>query len=162
MKPVSGCGTPFGALSAILTVKHAGKPGIHLLGFPVPVQYSQEEEKIVRYSLNEWKVMEIASLRLADTLTKNRLYLRGPIPLEWISKAACLPGRVLHVGLALWHLSALKREKVVKMQGKILKSFGISRGVYKKGLDQLSEIGLVSVERKPGSTPIVTILDANR
>jgi len=106
--------------------------------------------------------MNIENLKLTETLPKERnmLYLRGPIPLEWLGKAACLPGRVLHVGLALWHVSALKKQRVVKMQVKMLRIFGISRGVYYKGLGKLEETGLISVERRPGSTPIVTILDA--
>jgi hypothetical protein len=154
MRLVNGCGTLSGALFETWIVKRAGKPCTHLPGFPVPVQYSQEEEKK--------RIMDIENLRLNKTLSRNRLYLRGPIPLEWIGKAACLPGRVLHVGLALWHVSALKKQNVVKMQRKILELFGVSREVYKKGLDQLAAIGLVSVEPKPGATPIVTILDVNR
>ena len=29
-------------------------------------------------------------------------FIAGPLPLEWINHAASLPGKALHVGLALW------------------------------------------------------------
>ncbi len=85
-------------------------------------------------------------------------FLRGPIPLAWLGRAACLPGRVLHVGLALWHLSTLRKSKTVKMQGKILALFGISRKVYAHGLKRLEGASLISVQRQQGASPTVTIL----
>ena len=104
--------------------------------------------------------MEVETLRLVK-IPANACsqYLRGPIPLVWLSRAACLSGRVLHAALALWHISMLKKSKIVKMQAKVMKAFGISRGVYIESLKKLEETDLISVERKPGSTPTVTILD---
>ena len=105
--------------------------------------------------------MDIEGLKLGRITHKQpHQYLRGPIPLVWLSRAACIPGRVLHVALALWHISKLRRSRTVKMQSRILLVFGISREVYYKSLERLEETGLVSVEKRPGSTPTVTILDA--
>jgi len=85
-------------------------------------------------------------------------FLRGPIPLDWLGRAARLPGRTMHVAIALWHLSTLRRSPVVKMQTKILDLFSISKEVYARGLTNLEAEGLLSVERRPGQTPVVTIL----
>jgi hypothetical protein len=39
--------------------------------------------------------------------------------------------------------------------------FGLSRFSASRGLDELTRAGLVSVSRKPGRSPVVTILEAN-
>lgn len=33
---------------------------------------------------------------------KKELFLRGPIPLEWLGRTACLPGKTFNVAIALW------------------------------------------------------------
>ena len=86
-------------------------------------------------------------------------HIWGPIPLHWIGSAACLPGRVLHTALALWHISTLSKSPILKMQRKIRERLGVSRKAYSRGLTALEEAGLISVERMPGCTPVVTLLD---
>jgi hypothetical protein len=86
-------------------------------------------------------------------------HIWGPIPLPWIGRAACLPGRALHVALALWHISTLSKSLAVKMQRKIRIALGLTRKTYSRGLTVLEKAGLVSVVRKAGATPIVTLLN---
>jgi len=88
-------------------------------------------------------------------------HIWGPIPLHWIGCAACLPGRALHVALALWHISTLSKSRTLKMQQKVREQLGVSRKVYSRGLLTLEEAGLISVERKAGATPVVTLLNLN-
>ena len=38
-------------------------------------------------------------------------FLRGPIPLDWLSAAAQLPGKTLNVGVALWWLKGDGRKQ---------------------------------------------------
>jgi hypothetical protein len=105
-------------------------------------------------------VDDIESLRLnpPEKIVKEYNHIWGPIPIAWIGRAACLPGRVLHVALALWHISTLSRNRSIKMQRKIRMALGISQRVYSQGLSKLQEIGLVSVEKQEGCTPVVTLL----
>jgi len=106
--------------------------------------------------------MELIDLPGGDVQLKRQV-LRAAIPLLWLSRAACLPGRrVLHVALALWHLSTLLRDRTLKMQRKILMAFGVPRRDYNPALIRLEGAGLVSVQRKCGQTPVVTILDISR
>jgi hypothetical protein len=88
----------------------------------------------------------------------SKQYIKGPLPLSWISKSARLNGRVLHVSLALWHIHNLTKSDSIKMQKGIKKIFGISDDVYKRGLEILESAGLILVEKKLGQTPIVTLL----
>ena len=41
--------------------------------------------------------------------------LRGPIPTAWIIAAARLPGRSLHVGMALWVISEINQSCIVPL-----------------------------------------------
>jgi hypothetical protein len=42
-------------------------------------------------------------------------FLKEPIPLEWLVQAACLPGRAVHVGVALWYQAGLTRVSQVPL-----------------------------------------------
>ena len=85
-------------------------------------------------------------------------YLKGPIPLPWLSEAAILSGRTLHVALCLWFLSGLQKSKTVKIEKAALDAFGLTRKTVYRGLDKLSEEGLIEVDQRPGKYPIIQIL----
>lgn len=86
-------------------------------------------------------------------------FLKGPIPLEWLNKAANLPGKSLHVALALRFWAGIKKTQTVVLSNIALNSFGITRYSKKRALKNLELAGLVIVERHTGRAPIVTILD---
>ena len=86
-------------------------------------------------------------------------FVKGPLPLEWISAASALPGKALHVALALWYLSGLRRSKTVVLTQKKLNLFGVSRQAGYRALMALEKRGLVSVIRRAGCCPRVTILE---
>ena len=85
-------------------------------------------------------------------------FIKGPIPLGWITKAAGMEGKTLHVGMTLWFLSGLKRSRKVALSQSKLKLFGVSRQTSYRALSRLESAGLVSVERHQGRSPIVIIL----
>lgn len=86
-------------------------------------------------------------------------FLKGPIPGEWLTRAAQLPGRVLHVALALWYLAGVERDRCVKPTWATWKRFGVSPDTGARGLAALERAGLVAVDRHPGRCSLVTILE---
>ena len=86
-------------------------------------------------------------------------FLKGPIPWGWLTEAAKQPGHAFHIGIALWHLSFMKRKKTVILSGKLLKDLKVDRFAGYRALTALEKAGLVSVERHRGRCPVVTILD---
>lgn len=92
---------------------------------------------------------------------KGQKFLKGPIPLSWLLKAATLPGKAFIVGVAIWYLAGFKRNGPVKVTGKVLRQFGVSRWTSYRNLDALSQAGLIEVCSNPGRCPIVTLLDAD-
>ena len=76
-----------------------------------------------------------------------------------MSRAACLPGRALHVALALWFVSGLTKSRTVKPSKDRWELFGVTRDTCTSGLLALERAGLVTVERLTGRRPVICILD---
>ena len=65
------------------------------------------------------------------------------------------------MALVLWFLSGLKHQaKTVSLSGKVLRELGVERHAGYRGLHALELAGLVSVERRSGQSPVVTLLNA--
>ena len=86
-------------------------------------------------------------------------FLRGPIPLDWLSRAASLPGRSLHVGVAVWFMAGLRKSRTVPISNITGLLFGLDRNAKYRALEWLESADLISVQRKAGCAPVVTILD---
>lgn len=86
-------------------------------------------------------------------------FIRGPIPFGWISRAALLPGSALTVGLCLWHLAGLRgTRQQLALSTERLEPLGVSRYAKDRALRSLLAAGLVTVERKRGRSPRVSIV----
>jgi hypothetical protein len=88
-------------------------------------------------------------------------FLRGPIPMVWLERAASLPGRALHVGIMLWYVAGLKKSGRFRFSLAACARLGFDRTTASRGLRALEMAGLVVVERRPGCKPIVTILSGH-
>jgi hypothetical protein len=89
---------------------------------------------------------------------KGERFLKGPVPLPWLERAASLPGKSLHVGVAVWYAAGLMRSRSVTLSNIAGLRFGLDRNAKYRALEWLEGAGLVAVERKPGRAPVVTIL----
>lgn len=89
-------------------------------------------------------------------------FLKGPIPLTWLTAASKLSGKSpLAVGLALWFEAGRRRSMTVTLTSAILARFGVTDRKSKyRGLSSLERGGLIEVVRVPRRNPVVTILDA--
>lgn len=84
-------------------------------------------------------------------------FIKGPLPLDWMQRAARLPGKALQVALALWYLAGLQKSQTVKLASKPLEAMGVSRDAKYDALARLAAAGLVAVDQRPGQAPIVTL-----
>jgi hypothetical protein len=94
---------------------------------------------------------------------KGEQYLGGPIPAGWLERAGRLPGKALHLGIALWFAAVRSRGKdpAVALTDALAGRFGLnSRSTRSRAIGALEGAGLVAVERHPGRAPVVTILPA--
>jgi len=87
-------------------------------------------------------------------------FLKGPIPLNWLATAAGLSGKSLAVAVALRYRAGLEKSlDGLVASPQLLRRFGVSRYAGYRGLESLERAGLVSVERRTGRCPRVTIKD---
>jgi hypothetical protein len=82
-----------------------------------------------------------------------------PIPLGWFQRACQLHGKAPVLACVLWYLYRLKKSKTFGLAQARLNGFGISRHSKYRALEALETAGLISVERRPKKSPVVTILD---
>ena len=85
------------------------------------------------------------------------LFVRGPIPWAWLTAAARLPGRALHVGIVLWLESGLRSSAIVALRQQHLRDLGVDRYAGYRGLSRLEQADLVDVQRHPGRLSAVTL-----
>ena len=93
---------------------------------------------------------------------KTARFVKGPIPLSWISKAHQLGGKAGPIGLAIWWQAGLtKRRTGLPITSAHAMAFGVGtrRGRH-RALDRLEGAGLIKVSRLPNKAPRVDILDA--
>lgn len=82
-----------------------------------------------------------------------------PPAVMWLSTAARLPGKSLNVAVALWVLSVLQKSRVIALSNVASARFGLDRNSKYRGLAWLEQAGLVTIRRKLGRAPVVTLLD---
>jgi hypothetical protein len=92
---------------------------------------------------------------------KKQRFIRGPIPAEWIEQAARLPGKALQAALMIRYLDGFERTGTVKLRPSVRNAYGMDRFSCTRSLYRLEAAGLISVRRKRGSSPVVTIVETN-
>src|SRR5829696_4562793 len=103
------------------------------------------------YGFKNFETTEIQTdaLRKAKSRRHER-FLKGPIPLSQITRAAQLPGRALSLLLAIHHQTALSRKSTVTLPKTLLHELGIGKDAKARGLKALESVGLISVHRATG------------
>jgi hypothetical protein len=86
-------------------------------------------------------------------------FLKGPIPLNWLSCAAQLQGKSLQVGLSLWFLAGLTNSRTIKLSQSSLSDFGVNRHCKYRALKWLEEANLITMTNGAGQSPSVTLID---
>lgn len=99
------------------------------------------------------------SVRRQQAKSKRRTsrFVKGPIPLAWLSSACGLGGKVGQVVLAIWYARGLNGEPVA-LTASLLTTFGVTPKTGRSVLARLETAGLVTVERRRGRCPRVTVI----
>ena len=92
---------------------------------------------------------------------RGRLVILGPLPWAWLAHASNLASRPLRLALLLYLLRGLQSSNTVKIEYQRADDLGMSRHAVYRELAALEAAGLVTVERKPGCSPLVTIKSSN-
>lgn len=116
----------------------------------LPVRNMTNSEKRLR--------LDVATGKLVSN-PKKKLFLRGPVPMDWLSQAAELPGKTLNVALAIWWINGMTQSESFKLTRKSLSLLCIKRDAASTSLKRLEGAGLIKVQRKVGQRPVISILN---
>lgn len=94
-----------------------------------------------------------------EVRTPTAKFIKGPIPLGWISRANTLPGKAGAVGVALWFLAGVQGSRVVKLTGEVERIAGCSRKAVYQALRALDAAGLLVAHHRQGARASVTLLE---
>jgi hypothetical protein len=101
---------------------------------------------------------DTAQVRLADKFVASAdRYLKGPVPWAWLVAASKLPGKSLAVGLCIWRLSGVMKSRTLVLGNTDLEPLGVDRAGKSRALAALEAAGLISIKRKRGRFPALTI-----
>jgi hypothetical protein len=79
---------------------------------------------------------------------------------NWLSRAAQLPGRALHVALGIQFETAVQRKSTIQLGNHLLRSWGVNYDAKRRGLQALEAAGLITVEYRLQANPVVTVCQA--
>jgi hypothetical protein len=85
-------------------------------------------------------------------------FLRGPVPLPWLAEAGRLRGRALDVGVCLWFLVGVSKNRLVRLSRPLLTLFDLDRHAVYRALRQMERASLVQVDRGKGRRPVVLVI----
>ena len=79
------------------------------------------------------------------------------IPLRWLQPACAASGKVLAVALAIWFQLKRCKGRSFKLTTSLLKRFSVGRKASYAALTKLETLGLITVLRQTGKTPVITV-----
>ena len=103
-------------------------------------------------------VGDLVETRTRFARSRGARFLKGPIPWDWMIRASQLPGKALILGLCIWRLSGATGRNTVPLSNSEVQPFEIDRAAKSRGLRALEKAGLISISRKPGRWPLVTLM----
>ena len=88
-------------------------------------------------------------------------FLQGPIPMPWLSVAAALPGKSLHLALAIWMVARLEDSQTgLRLNARVLGELSLGRWSLLRALRHLEGAELIGVSRGAGRKAVIAILPA--
>jgi hypothetical protein len=111
----------------------------------------------LRYSATDKTLITAPSTSVSHA--SSRLFIKGPIPLEWLSAVARLPGKCLNVAMAIQWLLGMSGGKPVKLTSRALRSLNVSDDTTSDCLRRMEQAGLIDVTRQSGQRPVICVRD---
>ena len=88
--------------------------------------------------------------KAAKHLRRGRQFIKGPVPMPWVERAARLPGKALAVGLLLWFRHGMGGGALITVSRPLMERFGVSRKAAGRALTALEQAGLIRADRAAG------------
>ena len=94
---------------------------------------------------------------ITKPISKYNLFIKGPIPFEWLRRANSLGGTTGAIAVGLWFYAGLTKCTQFKIDGKLDLLAGVTRHTRQAALARMERAGLISIERLTGAFPLIKI-----
>jgi len=81
---------------------------------------------------------------------KSEPFLKGPIPLTWITKVSMLPGKAFQTALAILWLTDMSGGGPIKLSRQAMQRFSLSADAARDAVKRLEAAKVITVERRAG------------
>ncbi len=98
------------------------------------------------------------SERIPILLRSSKLFLKGPIPFDWLKEANSLGGTTGIVATGLWFYVGLNNSKRFKIDSKLDQFAGVTRQTRQNALQRLQQAGLVKISQQHGAFPFIEVI----
>jgi hypothetical protein len=88
----------------------------------------------------------------------SKLFLKGPIPFDWLRKANALGGSTGIVATGLWLYVGLNSSKRFKVDSKLDQFAGVTRQTRQHALHKLKYAGLINLTEHHGAYPFIEVI----
>jgi hypothetical protein len=95
---------------------------------------------------------------IASSPKTSKLFIKGPIPFEWLQNANALGGSTGIVAMGLWFYVGLNQSKRFKIDSKLDAFTGITRQSRQHALSKLQYAGLIRYQNHHGAYPTVMVI----
>ena len=99
--------------------------------------------RVEDYTVADVQELPAAPRSNRKTPSRREPFLKGPIPLPWLAKAATLRKPALPAGLCLWFHRGVSCQTQIRVSGSVRKKLGLSAGQMLRGLRALSQANLI-------------------
>lgn len=138
---------------------HKRTPALSYISYMEVLNIYMDVFNIKNFSLPHTDKVKIADRSAPPKHRHGEYFLKGPIPWKWITVASGLPGKALHVGIALWHHAGIKNNRTITLASKTMVEMGVKRNAEYRGINALERAGLVSSIRHRGRLTKITITE---
>jgi len=118
-------------------------------------RYRTDDQNIVVKRLS---YCSISSGYVQGKQSVRNLFVKGPIPLDWLTEASLLPGKCLNVAMAIQWLAGMSGARPVKLTKRAEASFNVSSDTSRECLNRLEAAGLIQLNRSPGKRPLIEVV----
>jgi hypothetical protein len=96
--------------------------------------------------------------RIPTLLRTSKLFLKGPIPFDWLKVANSLGGSTGIIATGLWLYVGLTNSKRFKIDSKLDQFAGVTRQTRQNALQKLQQAGLVQIIQSHGAYPFIEVI----
>ncbi|MFT5467534.1 MAG: hypothetical protein ACI8UO_002638 [Verrucomicrobiales bacterium] len=102
-----------------------------------------------------------ASHRRCEVARLKGRFIKGPIPITWMSRALLRKPSALKVAIALFYQRGLCGADKFKVEPARFRELGVNETARHRGLKELERAGLIGVEQRAGQAPIVRMMEVD-